>query len=91
MVSGALDYECNVLLIEWRSLLLGLTGWSGVSIELFKDDYEIVHDATFDTDATEGRNEILFGIIRRRVLSPSQWSGAISVALPRRGRSLSLT
>lgn len=37
------------------------SGWGGITIDLFNDTYTIVHDATFDTDAPDGRNEILFG------------------------------
>jgi hypothetical protein len=29
--------------------------------ELFNDEYTVVYDATFDTDAPDGRNEVLFG------------------------------
>jgi len=34
--------------------------WGGVPPNLF-DGYSIVYDATFDTDAPDGRNEVLFG------------------------------
>ena len=34
--------------------------WAGVPVDLF-DGYNIVHDATFDTDKPDGRNEILWG------------------------------
>ena len=36
------------------------SSWGGISDNLF-DGYEIVHDATFDTDQPDERNEILFG------------------------------
>jgi len=63
------EFICEAIFLaaeEWDeglySQLTGSeTGWGGVSIELFADDFVVIYDATFDTDAPDGRNEILFG------------------------------
>jgi len=40
----------------------GAEEWDAhTTIELFNNAYVVVHDATFDTDAPDGRNEVLFG------------------------------
>ena len=55
------DFIINVIKIsaeEWDDG--AYSGWGGVEMDLF-DGYNVIHDATFDTDSPDGRNEILFG------------------------------
>jgi len=51
----------NVIIVsaeEWDDG--AYSSWGGISDNLF-DGYEIVYDATFDTEIRDGRNEVLFG------------------------------
>ena len=45
----------------YSQLIHSAMGWRGLSMELFDDEYEVIHDANLDLDAPDGRNEILFG------------------------------